>query len=461
MAVSTIEQHPTCACMASEIECVRKSMHLHGAAFVRIKAWYLQRGGISSYGKVIVTMETVMKEMLPSPIEELLTRSRDALAKGALDEAMSALQAALQLDPSNREAQQLAVALGEAQERKRLDELERTASVPERDRRKESELRSDDNHLTKAHRYFLEGEYDLALAEVTLALLCDPMDERAQQFEREIQSAKQSAVRRISPTAHTQLVVARRFLERQKFDEALEEVEDGLQADSQDEELLRLREEILTQREEHRRAEAERRRHALLLAIRSAFASTAFDEALKMVDEALTTFPADDEFRSLQTEILTTRQKWEEIKSFERQAAETKEHVRTARDLLKAGRFDDAAAEIALGLILAPANSELKALERELWALRERLDAERRREEAERVKAQQEVQIKLHLLAAEEFARHGQFQRALDEIVHAYLIDPANTDAREVEVRVRQMQQRAGASPLRLVYKNTTSAQSS
>ncbi|MER3523741.1 MAG: hypothetical protein C4326_06640 [Ignavibacteria bacterium] len=402
-----------------------------------------------------------MKEMLPSPIQELLARSRHALAEGALEEAMSALNAALQIDPAHQEAQQLAVSLGEAQERKRLEEIERNVPAPERSHQNESEQRSDDHYLTKAHRYFLEGEYDLALAEVTLALLCDPMNERAQQLEQEIQNAKQSGSRRISPAAHTQLIVARRFLEREKFDEALEEIEDGLRADPHDEELVRMREEILAQRDEHRRAEKEQQRHALLLEIRTAFARTAFDDALRMVNEALAAFPADEEFYALQTEILTTWQKWEEIKTLERQAAETKAHIQTARDLLKAGRLDDAAAEIALGLILAPANSELKALEKELWALRDRLDAERRREEAERVKAQQEVQIKLHLLAAEEFARHGQFQRALDEIVQAYMIDPSNTDARDVEVRVRQMQQRAGASPLRLVYKNTISAQSS
>jgi hypothetical protein len=94
-----------------------------------------------------------------------------------------------------------------------------------------------------------------------------------------------------------------------------------------------------------------------------------------------------------------------------------------------------------------------------LWEAQAKLEEIRLREEEERRKAQEFVKLKLHLLAAEEFAKHSEFSRALDEIVQAYLVDPTDVETKRLEVRVRQLQQRAAASPLKLVYKNEQSSQ--
>ena len=63
--------------------------------------------------------------------------------------------------------------------------------------------------------------------------------------------------------------------------------------------------------------------------------------------------------------------------------------------------------------------------------------------------------IRLHILAAEEFAKNGDFVKALDGLAKAYVIDPANTEIKRAEVRIRQAELRhhqASGSPLKLVY---------
>lgn len=118
---------------------------------------------------------------------------------------------------------------------------------------------------------------------------------------------------------------------------------------------------------------------------------------------------------------------------------------------MESGAFEDAMAEVALGLMLDKENSDLLQMEATLWELQSSAPAELpqvNREENERL-------IRIHLAAADQFRSKGEFARALDEIAKAYQVDPLHAEAKQKENEIRQEEMRRnhpGETNLKLVY---------
>lgn len=389
-------------------------------------------------------------------VDEYICSARSAMAEGQFEEALRSISAALLFDASNEDALKLATKLGELEERTRLDTIERSTELNGSKAARSTSSQND--HLIKAQRCFLERQFDTAMAEVSLALLANPLDTESHNLEKQIQDAIESKKKEenatLSPIINSILLVAKRYIERDKLDDALEEVNTGLLINNKHPELLWLRNSIVERREIKKTHELQALRNDIVLRIRERFARTEFDQALSEVQLALGEFPNDSEITAIKAEIESAMKRWKDLERFENHTVDVNQHIKNARQLLRYDSVDEATCEIALGFVLAPYNQELKKLEKELWEAQARLDESRMREEAERTKAQQSVKLKLYLLAAEEFTKHGEFSRALDEIVQAYLIDPMDVETKRLEARVRQLKQRTVASPLKLVYKN-------
>ena len=384
-----------------------------------------------------------------TPIAEQLRRARTAIAEERLQDALAAIESTLALDPTNEEAMTMAVALGEHDEEARLEKIERTHT-------RSSVLNSpaDDStlyvHVTQARRLFLEGQFDHALAEITLALLVNPTSHDALSLEKEIQHAigsREHVGSQSSGAINAILLVARRYVERDKLDRALEEIDAGLQLQPGQSDLLWLRNDVCEKAQLKKEQEARARKNALVLSIREHFARTDFDSAQKEIESALGEFPDDRDIIQLQDQISVSQKKWQQLHQFERQKDEVNLRVRNAHQLIQSERFDEAIAEVALGLLVAPFSPELTSLEKEL--LRERAS----HAEDIRDTSAEETQVALHIIAAEEFAKLGEFGKALDEIAQAYLQNPRNSDIKKVEIRIRQLQ-RPQSVPLKLVYTN-------
>ena len=70
--------------------------------------------------------------------------------------------------------------------------------------------------------------------------------------------------------------------------------------------------------------------------------------------------------------------------------------------------------------------------------------------------------IKIHLMAAEEFAKHSEVPKALDELAKAFVIDPLNTSVKRMEHHIREQQLReqyVQSQPLKLVYRGDKAAE--
>jgi tetratricopeptide (TPR) repeat protein len=192
-----------------------------------------------------------------------------------------------------------------------------------------------------------------------------------------------------------------------------------------------------------------------------------FDEALHLVTKGFVLDPTHEGLRDAERYINAARQIQEAQKKstliaeqhyrrlIERELEEREElagHIKTARVLLHNGAFDEALTEIALGYTIDAQSVELQQIEQSVWQTRARIQVE-----PEAPPKQEEVArlIRLHILAAEEFAKNGDFVKALDGLAKAYVIDPANTEIKRTEVRIRQAELRhhqATGSPLKLVY---------
>jgi hypothetical protein len=132
-------------------------------------------------------------------------------------------------------------------------------------------------------------------------------------------------------------------------------------------------------------------------------------------------------------------------------------HAERARDLISKHDYEEALAEIALGLTLSADDQELKTLEQDAW---EKKESEYRQNNSGTTKDAQEA-ITFILRRARELQEANEFAKALDEIAKAYVLDPVNKEVRKAEIEIRQAELRFGnqeESSLKLIYPNRPSS---
>lgn len=193
-----------------------------------------------------------------------------------------------------------------------------------------------------------------------------------------------------------------------------------------------------------------------------------FDEAMHLVAKGYTLDAMDEGLHECERMITEARTRAEEREA-ERKAQKTREseheqqvaqreqqlhrHIARARELLTSSTYDEALTEVALGLLIDPDSMTLHALEQVIWKDKNDHAAA---EASTRRPTEQSRLIRLYILAAEEFSRSGDFTRALDELAKAYVLDPANSDVKRSEVKIRQQElrhhQQSTEPSLKLIY---------
>lgn len=192
-----------------------------------------------------------------------------------------------------------------------------------------------------------------------------------------------------------------------------------------------------------------------------------YEEALHLVTKGFMLDPSNEDLRDAERYIVAARHlhdsqqqtvayaidHYQRLLAHERmQQEELARHIDRAKALFRNNELDNALTEIALGFTVDPANDELHGIEQRIWKEKNSTTAgtgsPANQEGVARL-------IRLHILTAEEFAKNGDFEKALDGLAKAYVIDPANMEIKRAEVRIRQAELRhhqAAGSPLKLVY---------
>ncbi len=376
-----------------------------------------------------------------SAIQKNIESANGLAAEKKFNEALRIITRAYMLDPLNEDVQSCEQRILAAQEESyRAAEEERRAAEEALRRRQEEELRrlteaererllreqevvveqekklnreKIERHLARAREYVAARSYHDALAEVAQAFTVDPFDEDVRTVEKEVLEAQRR--------------------EEEAAPEPSPAQEDGgelLQAEGFLAEARRLRTEGQLAR--------------ALDELTKAFVADPLNQSVK-------TLEAEIEAQIREAERLT---EGPEVAQPEEKGVDTQKilyHIIRSRKLMENGAYEDALAEVALGLTLDPENQDLRQIESTIWELQNGLAEAAPAASAE----ENERLVRLHLAAAEDFQQKGEFSRALDEIAKAYQIDPLNGEIKNTEKRIRQEELRRehpGETPLKLVY---------
>ncbi len=331
---------------------------------------------------------------------------------------LSAQEESYRAAEEERRAAEEALRRKQEEELRRLTEAERERLVREQEEVVEQEKKLNrekiERHLARAREHVAARSYHDALAEVAQAFTVDPFDEDVRAVEKEVLDAQKREGEAPLPQAPP----------------AQQEGGEELQAEGHLEEARRLR------------TEGE------------------LSRALDEVTKAFAADPLNESVRALEAEIEAQIREAERLTGGaeslapEEKNADTQKilyHIIRSRKLMEDGAYEDALAEVALGLTLDPENQDLRQMESTIWELRNGAadtGPEASEEENQRL-------VRLHIAAAEDFQQKGEFGRALDEIAKAYQIDPLNGDIKTMENRIRQEELRRehpGETPLKLVY---------
>ncbi len=305
--------------------------------------------------------------------------------------------------------------------------------------------------LSRAYDALSNNDYLGALDILGQARQLDPTNADIPVLEEQIQAACSAPPTASTPDIHYQIVrdtiqayiqEACDLASRGEFDEAMHLVARGFTLDPLDPGLRECERLIINARDEAQAEEEER------AAVRQRLAQEAEAEALRLEAEEQEQAEVVDQIHEEQ----------EPVRPLSREE-QLELHVTRARDLMAVASFDDALTEIALGLILDPRSTPLLALEQLIW--QEKNDREAA-ETTAHSSGENVRLIRLHILAAEEFARNGDFTRALDGVAKAFVLDPTNTDVKRAEVRIRQQElrhhQQSANPPLKLIYHHDRAA---
>jgi len=320
-------------------------------------------------------------------------------------------------------------------------------------------------HMHQAETYRSAKDYSRAFNEVAKAFILNPMNEDIQKYENGLQEefdiflSEQHALREREERERQNRIHIERaseMLERELFEEALNEVLTGLTVDETNPELLALRDTIqaayrkwqVKTLDEARSIEVQRH----FLRAREFFTIEKFNEALDEVQKALTIDPYRSEVLALKVEIETKAS----AKTSENKKDQLSVHIANAERFISTNAFDRAIIEIVSGLVIDPSNAHLMNLEKKVSALRSQSTASKNQSNTNVVSEEQKKLLHIHLKIAEEYRSNKEYAKALDEVMQAFSIDPLNTDVALLDATIRkelEHHDQQSNRALKLIYK--------
>jgi tetratricopeptide (TPR) repeat protein len=431
-------------------------------------------------------------------VVQYLTQASALLAAGRFDDAQNELAFVVVLDPLNPQVAELNERIRAAAEAKRLAELEEQRRKAEEEERRSEALRAAIlKHCENAAALSAKGEFSEALRVLTRAYVLDPGNDEIQKCENDVLAAQEESLQiaREKRKAEEELLrqkeeQERRTREQLAREQMLKGAPDNSEAEKSENQerckfhLTRVRE--LLDDGQHESALAE---------VALAFLADPFSDAVKEAEQmvmnaqsartqqtdsnqpqafalskedsaAIATFVAEaEQFRRAQeySRALDTLVKGFLIdpldpsilaceEAIKREMSEKKigenslaTHIARAEEFITRTSYEDALVEIAMGLSRYPGDKTLTELEATVWGLQTDRDSGGRRLNDPRTSAGKgaamDLRVRNYVQAADEYARKGEFTRALDELAQAFAIDPLNEELRQMELWIRQEEQ--------------------
>jgi hypothetical protein len=401
-------------------------------------------------------------------IASLVTSANQLLGHGRYGEALNAVARALLLDPNSGELRNLEEQIRASEEDARVRSLKRQEEKEREERRRrerilqqeverlktdqEQKRKQEENQRRAAHeqkiaqsiqhtRDFLASGYlDEAQCELAFVSVLAPgsteviaLEAELARRQQERERAAQEAQRRQLEEQRQREYHLRRQIERSikeaeslaqggQFDEALRVLTDAYLLDPNDKSIQSCEDRILVARAVHAEKIEEERRareEARLQAEAAELAEAQARERTRIHEEEQ--HKKEDEREAAEAQIAT--------------------HLLAARTYLADNRIKEALAEVALGFIIDPFHTDVKAVEELITDQMAQNKKGSSADESENLPPEVEADIVIiakHLVLAKQLASQQRYLPALHEVERALAVDPESIAAKRLAASLKQ-----------------------
>jgi len=322
-------------------------------------------------------------------------------------------------------------------------------------------------YLSDASQYASEHEYSKALDEVAKAFLLDPLSEAVQKYEFQLQNEfheyqeeqhKKQEEESRQNAINKHKTRAKEFLDREAFDEALTEVIDGYSYDPDNADLRALEQLIQDTHQQWQEKQAEEEKNTkiedFVLKAKEYLNKELFEDALKIITEAIVLDPERNTLRAMEAEIEKAQQAFEKRKQTEENNKVIQKHLFRAKECRVLRSYEEAISEIDQALAIDSSREDLlnlkKQTQQELTDWQEQKDQNAN-----------QASLKQHLLQAREFLSKKVYDEALMEIALGMTIDPENADLKTLEEDIVKAQADAEIAELEITQGTSDSTMKS
>ena len=352
---------------------------------------------------------------------EALAVGRDYINDRKYDEAINLMRELLTLNPNDEEARRL---LEEAQDLKRRNGGNGGA-------------RTADQNLALARRWINQGNYDDAITLLNSILNKDPSNEEAGRLLKEALAARNGETpeaKRAREQAEQAAENERKAREEAERNAAINEARNALRNGNPEDAIAALERilaenpndaqaKALLEQAENAKAQADRERQNNLNEAKSGIANGDYDDAINALNQILKNNPNDEEAKKLLAQATAAKRQEEK---------DRQDKLNQAKNLMNAGRYDEASAILNDLLKQNPNDAEVQKLLANIGA--------------KKVEAARDRQNKLN--AAEDSINSGNYDQAISALNQILRNNPNDAEARKLleEANAKKEQARKDAA---------------
>ena len=352
---------------------------------------------------------------------EALAVGRDYINDRKYDEAINLMRELLTLNPNDEEARRL---LEEAQDLKRRNGGNGGA-------------RTADQNLALARRWINQGNYDDAITLLNSILNKDPSNEEAGRLLKEALAARNGETpeaKRAREQAEQAAENERKAREEAERNAAINEARNALRNGNPEDAIAALERilaenpndaqaKALLEQAENAKAQADRERQNNLNEAKSGIANGDYDDAINALNQILKNNPNDEEAKKLLAQATAAKRQEEK---------DRQDKLNQAKNLMNAGRYDEASAILNDLLKQNPNDAEVQKLLANIGA--------------KKVEAARDRQNKLN--AAEDSINSGNYDQAINALNQILRNNPNDAEARKLleEANAKKEQARKDAA---------------
>ncbi|MCK9408969.1 MAG: hypothetical protein WCX28_03655 [Bacteriovoracaceae bacterium] len=357
--------------------------------------------------------EQERKRAQEEKVKQYLQHVNELFHAGKLDEALSELAFVIVIDPLNEEVLRLEQRILEMQEKQQQLQLEQyQRQLEERQKKREAIVTTIRKHIANAEQLARQQKFTDALRTITRATVLDPINDELQECERRVLALQEEHFR-LEEESKREL---QDQIRRQQEEEIrrLETTDRKRVLEGESEEVLARqradKEKIQSYLDRAKKYLGERQFEVALGEVALAFIINPFDNDVKKVEQEIL---VEREAHQEMHQNMLQQSLRDELKSKSDADAKIQMHLAEAERLRSLRQFSKAFNEVAKAFILDPLNLDIQSFEQQLQV---EFDTFLSEEHTRRTNDEKNKIIDRYIQHATEFLERDLFEEALSEV---------------------------------------------